>query len=122
MSVIDAHVAGAFGDVEHLYIFDAKDDDPLTLFTKKRMEIIRCLQQERHEWNVNEIADATGRKKEAVSRDLHALEKFGIVVITRQGKNAHPRLVAKAIVLNLSAPQMKAKSTRAMPAKHIKLA
>lgn len=52
--------------------------------------------------DVNALAARTNRKQEAVSRDLTALGKNGLITKTRKGKNVYPKLITKEIVIQLA--------------------
>ncbi|MBI4210073.1 MAG: hypothetical protein HY544_01020 [Candidatus Diapherotrites archaeon] len=50
---------------------------------------------------VTKVAIELGRKKEAVSRDLHQLEKLGLLQMERQGKKVYPKVSYEAIQIEL---------------------
>ena len=47
--------------------------------------------------NVTKVSIQLGRKKEAVSRDLHQLEALGFLKLKKRGKNVYPQANYRAI-------------------------
>ncbi len=50
---------------------------------------------------VTKISIELGRKKEAVSRDLHQLESLGFLKMRREGNKVYPKVSYKAIQIEL---------------------
>lgn len=50
---------------------------------------------------VTKISLGLGRKKEAVSRDLHQLEGLGLLKMQREGNRVYPKVPYKAIEIEL---------------------
>ena len=66
------------------------------LFTKKRIELISLINKH-HPDSIQDIADMTGRKKQAVHRDLKILEGTKIISLKKNGRNVMP-IVKKEII------------------------
>jgi predicted transcriptional regulator len=71
-----------------------------TLMTPKRLELIRIIQR-RHPKSVNELSRLSKRLKQAVTRDLKALEKYDIVSLTKAGRKVIPKVKRKVILFSL---------------------
>lgn len=52
--------------------------------------------------DVGTLAARVNRKHNAVSRDLRALEKQGLITKIKKGKNVYPQFTAKEIVIQLA--------------------
>ena len=50
---------------------------------------------------VTKIAIELGRKKEAVSRDLHQLESLGLLQMRKEGNKVYPKVSYRAIQIEL---------------------
>ncbi len=50
---------------------------------------------------VTKVAIELGRKKEAVSRDLHQLERLGLLQMRREGNKVYPEVSYKTIQIEL---------------------
>ena len=81
-----------------LIIIDVKNKNPWELFTTRRMQLLGLLKGVK-DMTVQDIANATGRKKEAVSRDLHLLEQYGVIIMNRNGKRVYASANADAIMI-----------------------
>ncbi len=95
-------VRGIINESVHLpddaMIFDL--DTLLEIFTKKRLELIQYINSCNPQ-SIQELADMTGRKKQAVFRDLKILERDELVKLIKKGKQAIPKVQRKLAVLNL---------------------
>ncbi len=69
-----------------------------SILSAKKMSLLKYL-KDASGYNVNEIAIKMGRKQEAISRDLHVLEKCGLVQLRKKGKNVIPEVRAREIVI-----------------------
>lgn len=94
-------------------ILSLSDTELTQLFTRKRMELVRLIQN-RKPANATKLSKLAGRQLSAVMRDLELLEKFGIVVLEKQGKNIVP--MARAEILVLPLIDLKAKSLKEIEA------
>jgi predicted transcriptional regulator len=71
------------------------------IFTKKRLELIKFINKYSPN-SLQELADLTKRKKQAVDRDLKILEKHELIKIQKSGKNIIPKVEKKFLVLGLT--------------------
>lgn len=71
-----------------------------SIFTKKRLELIETIKKH-HPQSVQELAKMTKRVKQAVTRDLKILERFGIIRLEKKGRNAIPLVEREIVVLSL---------------------
>ncbi len=72
----------------------------LKMLTKRRIQLLKYLEKEDPD-TLQELAMLTKRKKQAINRDLRALEAHNIVKLERNGRTAKPRLQKKFIVVAL---------------------
>lgn len=79
-------------------IIDA--DILIDVFTKKRLELIRSIANEKPS-SITRLAEITGRKKQAVDRDLRLLERSEIISFTKHGKQIEPKVNRRLLVLSL---------------------
>ena len=73
----------------------------LNIFTKKRLEIINCINKHNPK-SVQQLADLTKRMKQAVDRDLKILERYEIVELKKEGRNVVPSVIREVILFNLN--------------------
>ncbi len=73
-----------------------------TILSAKKLELLKYLSEVTGQ-TVTKVAIELGRKKEAISRDLHQLESLGFVKLHKQGKNTFPKVSYDAIQINLRA-------------------
>jgi len=52
--------------------------------------------------SISEIAEKLHRKREAVSRDLHFLGKFGLVSMQKKGRNTIAKVVAEKVSIPIT--------------------
>ena len=78
----------------------------LNIFTKKRMEIIDCINKYNPR-SVQDLAEITKRMKQAVDRDLTILERYEIVELKKEGRTVIPTVKREVILFNLKKPQEK---------------
>lgn len=52
--------------------------------------------------NVSEVAEKTGRKQEAISRDASILESAGLITKTKKGRQTYLKTKVKKIEIDLS--------------------
>ena len=81
-------------------------DDLLEIFTKKRLELIKLIVNNKPK-SLQELAEATKRKKQAVNRDLKILEKHEVLSLTKKGRNVIPQLNKQLILYPLNVPVTK---------------
>lgn len=75
-------------------------NDMIEIFTKRRMELIRLIDQF-HPKSIQILADLTERKKQAVDRDLKILENHEIIQLEKNGRTVSPKIEKKFLVLDL---------------------
>jgi len=73
------------------------------IFTKKRLELIRFINQYSPK-SMQELANLTKRKKQAVDRDLKILERHELIKLQKSGKNIIPKVEKKFLILGLIEP------------------
>ena len=69
-----------------------------SILSAKKMNLLQYIQFHKN-LSVGEIASKTKRKQEAVSRDLHQLEHYGLVKLGKKGKHVYPEAKAKKITI-----------------------
>lgn len=97
-------------------LFDPKNVDSFpdyTLYFKNVKQLMAILSEQKLNllqyvckttgYSVTKIAIELGRRKEAVSRDLHQLEKLGLVQMEKRGKKVFPTMEYSAIQIELKA-------------------
>ena len=72
----------------------------LEIFTRKRLELIQYINSCKPQ-SIQELAELTGRKKQAVFRDLKILERNELVKLIKKGKTVIPTVQRKMVILNL---------------------
>ncbi len=88
-------------DVVTIYVKDWKDI--LDALSPQKMHLLqRMLDYLDKPVDVGTLAAHVNRKQNAVSRDLLALEKQGLITKIKKGKNVYPQLTAKEIVIQLA--------------------
>ena len=75
-------------------------DDLLEVFTRKRLELIRMIEDARPN-SLKELAKLTNRKKQSINRDLKILERQEVLRLERNGRNVIPRLNKRVIMIPL---------------------
>ncbi len=70
------------------------------IFSEKRVGLMEVLYRRRLR-SISELAELTGRKIDAVSRDLKILSNFGLVRYERHGKRKEPVAVARYALIEL---------------------
>ena len=73
----------------------------IEIFTKKRLELIRFINQYSPK-SIQELANLTNRKKQAVDRDLKILERHELIKLEKAGKTIIPKIEKKFLVLGLT--------------------
>ncbi len=71
-----------------------------SLFTKKRLELIEQIKSKNPQ-SVQELAKITKRAKQAVTRDLKILERFGIIRLEKKGRTAIPIVERQIVILSI---------------------
>ena len=85
---------------DNALILSLSDEEMTHLFTKKRLELVRLIQNKKPN-NATKLSELADRRLTAVMRDLELLEKFGIVELEKIGKNIKPKVTTEIIVLPL---------------------
>ncbi len=75
----------------------------LSIITKKRLELIEAIERYQPQ-SVQELANITKRKKQAVDWDLKILERFEIIELKKVGRTVIPIIQHELIILNLRKP------------------
>ncbi|MBN4049012.1 hypothetical protein JYT91_00175 [archaeon AH-315-M20] len=70
------------------------------IFTRKRLELIQYINSCKPQ-SILELAELTGRKKQAVFRDLKLLERNELVKLVKKGKTVIPTVQRKMAILDL---------------------
>ena len=86
---------------DRIITFDIKDKRLSKLFTPKRLELLRIIMR-KNPRNLTELSHLTHRKIENVYRDLKLLEKYGLITLTKHGRDTEPQVKRAAIILPLS--------------------
>ena len=73
----------------------------IQIFTKKRIELIQFINKFKPQ-SVQELADLTHRKKQAVDRDLKMLERYELLVMEKNGRKTMPRVQRKFLIMGLT--------------------
>jgi len=84
---------------ENAMIFLNADDIP-EVFTKQRLALIRKI-HEGHPESIQALADALGRKKQAVHRDLKLLLGHNVVGLEKKGREVVPTVTKEYIYVPL---------------------
>lgn len=71
------------------------------IFTKKRMELIDNI-SENNPRSIQQLADLTNRKKQAVFRDLKILERHDLVELEKSGRTISPKIRKRFLIFGLS--------------------
>ena len=100
MKRINDSVSGKLRLPDNAIVIDAENLHFLPLFTKRRMELLRLIRTEQAT-TVSALANALGRKKSAISRDLHILEGGALVTRERNGKTVRAQAETDYIVVAL---------------------
>jgi len=77
-------------------LLSLSDDEMTQVFTKKRLELIRLIQNKKPK-NATKLS----RQLSAVLRDLELLEKVHIVELQKKGKNIVPNVTKEILILPL---------------------
>ena len=81
-------------------LLSLSDEEMTQVFTKKRLELIRLIQNKKPK-NATNLSELAGRQLSAVMRDLELLEKSQIVELEKKGKNIIPKVIKEILVLPL---------------------
>ena len=81
-------------------ILSLSDDEMTQVFTKKRLELVRLIQNKKPS-NATKLSELAGRRLSAVMRDLDLLEKFHVIELEKNGKNIKPTVKSEILVLPL---------------------
>lgn len=81
-------------------LLSLSDSKVTQIFTKKRLELIRLIQEKKPK-NSTELSKLANRQLSAVKRDLELLEKFHVVELEKKGKNVIPNVIKEIVILPL---------------------
>lgn len=98
MDIIDGIVNDTIDIPNNALILDV--DDLIDIFTKKRMELVEFINKYKPN-SVQELANLTHRKKQAVDRDLKILEQHEILTMERKGRKVVPKVEKKILIMGL---------------------
>lgn len=70
------------------------------VLSAKKLELLGYLSEVTGQ-TVTSAAISLGRKKEAVSRDLHQLEAMGLLEMEKRGKSVYPKVGYRAIQISM---------------------
>ncbi|MBU1198686.1 MAG: ArsR family transcriptional regulator [Nanoarchaeota archaeon] len=98
MKLIEGVVDGTIDIPNNAIIIDP--DVLIQIFTKKRIELIKYINKYKPK-SVQELANLTHRKKQAVDRDLKMLEGLGLLTMNKNGRKATPSTEEKFIIMGL---------------------
>ena len=87
-----------FEILPEMAFFDCTNTTWSNIFTPKRLELLRLIKQ-KNPRNISELALLAKRNNENVYRDLKELEKFDLVHLEKNGREAIPHLTKDAIVI-----------------------
>ena len=82
-----------------------------SFLSDKKLELLQHLSQITGQ-TVTSIAIDLGRKKEAISRDLHELDNLGIIELQREGKKVYPKSHYQVIQIDLQKDRIRKKKVR----------
>ncbi len=71
-----------------------------SVFSEKKIELLDRLSEITGQ-TVTKLALDLGRKKEAISRDLHELDSLGFIEMKKEGNKVYPSLQYQAIQISL---------------------
>lgn len=71
-----------------------------SVFSEKKVELLDRLAELTGQ-TVTKLALDLGRKKEAISRDLHELDSLGFIEMIKDGNRVYPKLQYQAIQISL---------------------
>lgn len=81
-------------------LLSLSDEEITQVFTKKRLELIRLIENKKPK-NASKLSELAQRRLSAVLRDLELLEKSHIVELEKKGKNIVPRVTKEILILPL---------------------
>ena len=79
-------------------IFTWSEDELTEVFTKERLRLFRRV-RERTYTSIKELAVELGRDESRVRKDLKILEEYGLVELTRKGRNIEVKSDVQAIYI-----------------------
>tara|TARA_B100000315_G_C14315500_1_gene468372 strand:- start:95 stop:481 length:387 start_codon:yes stop_codon:yes gene_type:complete len=103
-SLIFADIAGEIDLPDKCVILPFADEEISSIFTKKRIELIRELDKKKPK-TIKSLADNVGRKLSAVDRDLKLLIRKGIVETRRNKLGVQPTLKKAVIIIPIVQPK-----------------
>jgi len=77
-------------------------NDLQTLFAPKKIELMRLI-KEKQNTSIKDIARKLKRKREAVSRDIHLLQSYGLIQLIRKGNKVFSVVKAEKLVIPITA-------------------
>ena len=72
----------------------------IEIFTKRRMELIRLIDQFNPR-SIQTLANLTERKKQAVDRDLKILEHHELIRLEKKGRTVSPKIEKKFLIFGV---------------------
>ena len=86
---------------DRIITFDIRDKKLSKIFTPRRLEILSIIMR-KNPRNLTELSRLTKRKIENIYRDLKLLEKYGLIKLTKHGRETEPEVRRAAIVLPIA--------------------
>lgn len=86
-------------------VFLALEPEELaSIVTKKRLELLEAIKRDAP-GTIKELAKATGRRVEAVQRDLKLLAEYELVSLRKKGRKVKPVIEKEALILPFATPK-----------------
>lgn len=95
--IIESMIKDPEGTPDKVLILDITEEKLAGLFTPNRLKLIRIL-KENNIKSVGELAKKLDRPVESVSKDLKALQTYGILELIQNGKQKTPTLEKPTII------------------------
>jgi predicted transcriptional regulator len=73
----------------------------LQLVTRKRLELLYFIDKHNPK-SLQELADLTGRKKQAINRDLRILEQRELLTLEKKGRTKTPKVARKYLLVGIT--------------------
>lgn len=72
-----------------------------SILTAKKLMLMKLISKDKN-LTIQKIAEKLGRKQEAISRDIHLLESFGLIKLNKEGTKVMPEMKAEQIAISLT--------------------
>ena len=94
-------VSDEMSELSKAMIIDPFEDDFFDVFTRKRIELIRAIMNERPD-SIRDLAQRVDRDIKNVFNDLRLLHDFKIIEFEKKGKRKQPIVRRKTIIFKFS--------------------